>query len=69
MMDGRNLSGRFTPDARRQELVRQLMRARRTVVADRRIAGEGDPGKQAMVERVKRWTPGESPGALPGAPG
>jgi hypothetical protein len=64
--EDRSSSGRFTGDVRRQELVRQLMRARRDVGEDMRAgAAHRDPAKAALVERAKKWVPGDPPG-LPG---
>jgi hypothetical protein len=61
MPEDRSASGRFTSDARRRELVRQLMRARRPVVTDSRpVVRAGDPEKANAVARIK---PGS---ALPG---
>jgi hypothetical protein len=55
MPEDRSASGRFTSDARRRELVRQLMRARRSVSGDARpVPGRGDPAKAAAVSQVKR---------------
>jgi predicted Rdx family selenoprotein len=64
----RSSTGRFTGDERRQELVRQLMRARRDVGEDMRAtAAHRDPAKAALVERAKKWIPGDPPGGtLPG---
>lgn len=68
MTDRRNSSGRYSGDARRRELVRQVMRARRTIDGDMRPADGQDPAKAVLVERAKKWMPGEAPsgGAAPG---
>jgi hypothetical protein len=44
------------------------MRARRTIDGDMRPADGQDPAKAVLVERAKKWMPGEAPsgGAAPG---
>lgn len=53
MSEDRSLSGRFTNDARRRELVRQLMRARRPMTADPKPTGAADPAKASLLAKVK----------------
>ena len=71
MPDSRSSTGRFSNDAtRRDPLIRQVIRARRSVDADLRSesTATGDPAKLALVERAKQWVHGDPPhGALPGA--
>ena len=68
--DERASSGRFTTDPQRRErLIQQVMRARRSVEADMRgvSTAAGDPAKIVLVERAKQWAGGDSPGGpLPG---
>ena len=69
--EDRHNAGRFTsPAHRRDPLIRQVIRARRSVDADLRSesTATGDPAKLALVERAKQWVHGDPPhGALPGA--
>ena len=69
-MERRTTRGRFTTDPRRREqALRQVMRARRTVDDDMRskTTATGDPAKLALVERAKQWVAGDQPGGpLPG---
>ena len=68
--ESRSTNGRFAPDPRRREqLIRQVIRARRAVAADTRdgTTATGDPAKLALVERAKQWVHGDPPhGAFPG---
>ena len=70
MPDSRTKAGRFTSDAhRRDPLIRQVIRARRSVDADLRSesTATGDPAKVTLVERAKPWVHGDPPhGAMPG---
>ena len=55
---------------RRDPLIQQVIRARRSVDADLRSqsTATGDPAKLALVERAKQWVHGDPPhGALPGS--
>ena len=65
--DGRFSSGSL----QRDRLIRQVIRARRSVDPDLRSqsTATGDLAKVALVERAKQWAHGDPPhGALPGAP-
>ncbi len=64
MPDSRTSTGRFTSDAgRRDPLIRQVIRARRSVDSDLRSqsTATGDPAKVALVERAKQWVHGDPP--------
>ena len=64
-------AGRFSHGVQQRErLIRQVIRARRTVDAGQRSqsTATGDPAKVALVERAKQWVQGDPPhGAVPGA--
>ena len=64
MTEKRTTRGRFTTDPRRREqALRQVIRARRSVDGDMRdTTATGDPAKRALVERAKRWVAGDGPG-------
>ena len=66
----RTTAGGFTSDAsRRDPLIRQVIRARRSVQADPRsqTTATGDPAKVTLVERAKQWVHGDPPhGGMPG---
>ena len=58
MPEPRRTTGRFTSDlTRRDSLIRQVIRARRSVEADQRsqTTATGDPAKLALVDRAKQW--------------
>jgi hypothetical protein len=66
--DSRSTTGRFTSDAsRRDPLIHQVIRARRSVDAARRAqnTSTGDPAKLALVERAKQWVHDPPQGQLP----
>ena len=71
MPDSRRSTGRFSSDtSRRDPLIQQVIRARRSVDADLRSqsTATGDPAKLALVERAKQWVHGDPPhGAAPGS--
>lgn len=70
MPDSRSDTGRFSSaTTRRDPLIQQVIRARRSVDAGHRSesTATGDPAKLALVERAKQWVHGDPPhGALPG---
>lgn len=69
MSEPRTTTGRFTSDARRRDpLIRQVIRARRSVEADQRsqTTATGDLAKVSLVERAKQWVNGDDDGAVPG---
>lgn len=67
MSEPRTTTGRFTSDARRRDpLIRQVIRARRSVEADQRSTATGDLAKVSLVERAKQWVNGDDDGAVPG---
>jgi hypothetical protein len=66
--DSRSKTGRFISGAdRRDPLIRQVIRARRSVDADLRskTTATGDPAKLALVERAKQWVHDPPHGQLP----
>lgn len=69
--DSRSDAGRFASGAHeRERLIRQVIRARRSVDAGQRSqsTATGDPAKLALVERAKQWVQGDPPpGAVTGA--
>ena len=68
MPEPRRTTGRFTSDAsRRDPLIRQVIRARRSVDANLRsnTTATGDPAKLALVERAKQWVHDPPNGELP----